>query len=78
MVHGLDLITAPPFVSTDNIKALPGDEVIRPGNTYAIEITPVNADGTMGVFFSRTYVITEDGHRNIVPYPMEEIAVAGG
>src|SRR5574341_103006 len=77
MIHGLDLITAPPFISTDHVKALPGDEVIRPGNTYAIEITPISADGTFGIFFSRTYVITEDGHRNIIPYPMEEIAVAG-
>jgi Xaa-Pro aminopeptidase len=77
MIHGLDLITAPPFVSTDHVKAVPGDEVIRSGNTYAIEITPIDAKGIYGLFFSRTYIITEDGARNIIPYPMDEIAVAG-
>src|SRR5574341_1665720 len=78
MIHGLDLITAPPYISTDQIRPIPGDEVIRPGNTYAIEITPINADGTFGLFFSRTYVITENGARNIIPYPMDEMAVAEG
>jgi Xaa-Pro aminopeptidase len=78
MIHGLDLITAPPFIYTDNVKAWAGDEIIRPGNTYAIEITPINADGTFGMFFSRTYVMTEDGQRNIVDFPMDELSVAGG
>lgn len=78
MIHGLDLITAPPFIYTDQVKAIPDDEVIRPGNTYAIEITPINAEGTFGIFLARTYVITEDGRRDIIPFPLEEIAVAGG
>jgi Xaa-Pro dipeptidase len=78
MIHGLDLITAPPFIYTDTVKAIPDDEVIRPRNTYAIEITPINADGTFGMFFSRTYVMTEDGQRNIVDFPMDELSVAGG
>ena len=78
LIHGLDLITAPPFIYTDATKPWPGDEIIRPGNTYAIEITPINADGTFGMFFSRTYVMTEDGQRNIVDFPMDELSIASG
>ena len=75
MVHGLDLITALPFIYTDQVKSMPGDEVIRPGNTYAIEITPINAEGTFGMFFSRTYVITEDGQKDLTPFAMNELIV---
>jgi Xaa-Pro aminopeptidase len=75
LIHGLDLITALPYIHTDQVRAQPGDEVVKPGNAYAIEITPINADGTFGMFLSRTYVMTEDGQRNIVHYPMDELAV---
>jgi Xaa-Pro aminopeptidase len=76
MVHGLDLITALPYILTDDVRGQPGDEVVKPGNTFAIEITPINADGTFGMFLSRTYVMTEDGQENIVHYPLDELAVA--
>ncbi|OGO20667.1 MAG: hypothetical protein A2Z14_19060 [Chloroflexi bacterium RBG_16_48_8] len=75
MIHGLDLITAPPNIHTDQVRAQPGDEVIRPGNAYVIEITIINADGTFGMFLSRTYVMVEGGQRNIVHYPLDELAV---
>lgn len=77
MVHGLDLITAPPFVYTDQIKAEPFEEEIQPGMTFSIEITPISADGTYGMFMGRTYAITEQGTRDLTPYPMEEIVTAG-
>jgi hypothetical protein len=54
------------------------DEVIRPRSSFSIEITPINAEGTFGMFLARTYIITEDGHRNIVHYPLDELAVVGG
>ena len=74
-VHGLDLITAPPYVYTDQIKGASMGLEIKPNTTFAIEITPINKDGTYGMFMSRSYVITEDGHRDITPYPMDEIIV---
>lgn len=76
-VHGLDLITAMPYVYTDRVRAADEDLVIRPRSCFVIEITPVNADGTFGLFLSRTYVMTESGQRNIVQYPLDEIVVAG-
>jgi Xaa-Pro aminopeptidase len=75
MVHGLDLITAPPFIDTDHVKAEPFEQEIKPGMTYSIEITPINADGTYGMFMGRTYAITESGQRDLTPYPMDEIIV---
>jgi len=75
MIHGLDLITAPPNIYTDQVRALPEDELIRPGNSYAIEITIINGEGTFGMFLSRTYLMTEEGQRCIVDYPLDELAV---
>lgn len=73
LVHGIDMITALPFIYTDRVNPAPGDEVLQPGNIFSIEITPINADGTFGMFMGRTYLITEDGHRQLAIYPMEEL-----
>ncbi|OGO19452.1 MAG: hypothetical protein A2Z14_04200 [Chloroflexi bacterium RBG_16_48_8] len=78
LVHGLDMITALPFIYTDKLGTAPGDMEILPGKTYAIEITPVDAEGTFGMFMARTYVMTEDGKRDLTPFPMDEILVAHG
>jgi Xaa-Pro aminopeptidase len=75
-VHGLDLITAPPYVYTDQVKGASMGLEIKPNTTFAIEITPINSDGTYGMFMSRSYAITEDGRRDLTPYPMDEIIVA--
>ena len=58
------------------IRGEPFDMNIVPGMTFAIEITPINAEGTFGIFLSRSYVTTEDGHRCLTPYPLDEIIVA--
>ena len=75
VTHGLDLITAPPFISVDEVKAVPFGTDIVPGMTLVIEITPVNSDGTFGMFMSRSYAITEDGKRDLTPFPTDEIVV---
>ncbi len=74
--HGLDLITALPYISVDEVKGEPFDMQVCPGMTYSIEITPVNAEGTFGIFFSRSYAMTEYGQRNLTPYQLDEIIVA--
>jgi Xaa-Pro dipeptidase len=78
IVHGLDLITALPFIYVDRVAVLPGDEDILPGKAYAIEISPVDSEGLLAMFMARTYIMTEDGKRDLTPFPMEEILVAGG
>jgi len=77
ITHGLDLITAPPYVSVDEVRGQPFEMNIVPGMTFSIEITPVNAEGTFGIFFARSFAMTENGQRELAPFPVDEIAVAG-
>jgi Xaa-Pro aminopeptidase len=77
VMHGHDLITSLPFISLDEVKGEPYDMVMQPGMAYGIEITPVSADGTFGIFFSRSFAITEGGVQALTPYPVDEIIVAG-
>ena len=73
----LILITSLPFISLDEVKVQPYDMVMQPGMAYGIEITPVSADGTFGIFFSRSFAITDGGVQALTPYPVDEIIVAG-
>ena len=75
-MHGIDLITSMPFISVDEVKGQPYDMVMQPGATYSIEITPVSTDGTFGIFFARSFAITETGVEELAPYPIDEILVA--
>jgi len=77
IMHGLDLITSVPFVRADRVRAEPYETTMQPGMTYNIEITPVDAEGIYGIFYSRSFAITETGHQDLTPYPVDEILVAG-
>lgn len=77
IMHGLDLITSVPFVRCDLVRAEDYETTMRPGMTYNIEITPVDSEGIFGIFFSRSFAITENGRTDLTPYPIDEILVAG-
>ncbi len=77
IMHGLDLITSVPFVRCDLVRAEGYETTMQPGMTYNIEITPVDAEGIFGIFFSRSFAITDGGHMDLTPYPIDEILVAG-
>lgn len=77
IMHGLDLITSVPFVRCDRVRAEPYETTMQPGMTFNIEITPVDKEGVFGIFFSRSFAITETGHQELTPYPLDEILVAG-
>ncbi len=77
IMHGLDLITSVPFVRCDLVRAESYETTMQPGMTYNIEITPVDAEGIFGIFFSRSFAITDGGHMDLTPYPIDEILVAG-
>ena len=76
IMHGLDLITSVPFVRADRVRTEPYDMTLQPGMTYNIEITPVDKEGVFGIFYSRSFAITESGHEDLTPYPVDEILVA--
>lgn len=76
-MHGIDLITDGPIVTTDGVRASDLDRVLVPGMTVNVEITPIDAEGVYGMFMSRTFVIEESGARDITPFPRDGV-VRGG
>jgi Xaa-Pro aminopeptidase len=77
IMHGLDLITSVPFIRADRVRAEPWETTMQPGMTYNIEITPVDKEGVYGIFYSRSFAITETGKQDLTPYPVDDILVAG-
>jgi len=77
IMHGLDLITSVPFIRADRVRAEPYETTMQPGMTYNIEITPVDKEGVFGIFYSRSFAITESAADDLTHYPVEEIIVAG-
>ena len=77
IMHGLDLITSVPFIRADRVRTESYDMTMQPGMTYNIEITPVDKEGVFGIFFSRSFAITESGADDLTPYPVDEILIAG-
>ena len=76
LMHGLDLLTADPFVMTDKINAAAYERTLEERMTVNIEITPIDATGVMGMFLSRSFVIAEGDPRELTPYPLDDILVA--
>lgn len=76
IMHGLDLITSVPFIRADRVRAEPWETTMQPGMTYNIEITPVDKEGVFGIFYSRSFAITETGKQDLTPYPVDDILVA--
>jgi Xaa-Pro aminopeptidase len=77
IMHGLDLITSVPFIRADRVRAEPWETTMQSGMTYNIEITPVDKEGVFGIFYSRSFAITESGRQDLTPYPVDNILVAG-
>ncbi len=71
VLHGIDLVTAPPFVGVDRIEAEPYEKTLRPGMTLMLEPNPITAGGMFGMFVGHTYLITETGAERVTPYPLE-------
>ena len=44
---------------------------VKPGMTVMLEPDPITADGLLGMFVGRTFVITEDGSYSATKSPVE-------
>ena len=75
-VHGIDLISSGPHVFTDHLDVEPFTEVLRPGMVLVVEPNPITADGTLGMFFGHTFIVTPTGHECVTPFPWK-LAIAG-
>ena len=70
-VHGIDLVSSEPHISTDRLEAQPFEEVLRPGMVLVVEPTPVTADGLLGMFFGHTFIVTPEGRECVDAYPWQ-------
>jgi len=70
-LHGIDLVTASPHVFTDRVESEDSDDVLQPGMVLVVEPTPITADGTLGMFFGHTFLVTSTGHECLDRYPWQ-------
>jgi Xaa-Pro dipeptidase len=75
VLHGIDMVTAGPKVFVDRVTTKSYDRVLIPRMVVNIELTPINLEGTLGTFLSRTYAIEDDGIRCLTPYPVDDLIV---
>ncbi|MCC6472987.1 MAG: aminopeptidase P family protein [Burkholderiales bacterium] len=75
-VHGIDLISSGPHVFADRVDVETFTEVLRPGMVLVVEPNPCTADGSLGMFFGHTFIVTPTGRECVTPFPWK-LAVAG-
>ncbi len=75
-VHGIDFVSSGPHVFTDHVKSEPFTATLKPGMVLVVEPNPVTADGSLGMFFGHTFIVTPTGRECVTPYPWQ-LTVAG-
>ena len=75
-LHGIDLVSQSPHIYTEELKAHDYELVIKPGMELMLEPNPITIDGTLGLFFGHTYLITETGHVRVTDRVPLELLVA--
>lgn len=71
LLHSIDIVTSPPHIWVEDAELEPGETHFEPNMTVMLEPNPITADGNLGLFVGRTYIITEDGHEKVTNYPLE-------
>jgi Xaa-Pro aminopeptidase len=74
-VHGIDLVSSEPHISTDRLEAQPFERILQPGNVLVVEPTPVTPDGLLGMFFGHTFIVTPEGKECVDAFPWELVQV---
>jgi Xaa-Pro aminopeptidase len=75
-VHGIDFVSSGPHVFTDHVQTKPFTETLKPGMVLVVEPNPVSSDGSLGMFFGHTFIVTPEGRECVTPYPWE-LGIAG-
>ncbi len=73
LVHGIDMTSSEPHIFVDHVE---DDIALQPGMTLVVEPNPVTADGSLGMFFGHTFIVTPEGHECVDQLPWE-LHVAG-
>ncbi len=71
LVHGIDIATSSPHVWMEEVDGYDYEQTIQPGMILMSEPNPATKDGRLGMFFGRTYIITENGNEAVTKYPFE-------
>ena len=70
-IHGIDLVTASPHVFTEHLDSEAFDEILQPGMVLVVEPTPITADGSLGMFFGHTFLVTPSGRECLDSFPWQ-------
>jgi Xaa-Pro aminopeptidase len=74
-LHCIDFVSHPPHVMYDHADAGDDEKVLAPGQVAMLEPNVITMDGKLGMFFGRTFVITEDGANRVTKFPLELVVV---
>jgi Xaa-Pro aminopeptidase len=74
-LHCIDLISHNPHVMWDHVQRGPAGGELMPGVVAMLEPTIIAPHGRLGIFFGRTYIITDEGHEEVTRFPHELIVV---
>jgi len=75
LLHGLDIDASSPRVFTQEYQAESFEEELKPGMVFVLRPNPITPDGQWGMCLSRTYAITDEGHRLLTDFPLELMTV---
>lgn len=75
LLHTMDRVTHQPHVYWNSVGADEADQTIVPGVAAMLEPTIITPDGRLGIFFGRSFLITENGHEQVTRFPHELIVV---
>ena len=75
LLHGLDIDASSPRVYVDEYQAESFEEELKPGMVVVLRPNPITSDGQWGMCLSRTYAITNEGHRLLTDFPLELITI---
>jgi Xaa-Pro aminopeptidase len=71
VLHGMDITTSRPRIGRERIIASDFERTFQPGMTLMLEPDAITADGLLGLFVGRTYVITAEGSYSVSKTPVE-------
>jgi hypothetical protein len=69
-------VTAGPQVRSETVRKTGFDGSLVTGMIVNVKVTPITAEGMMGMLLSRTYAILEDGIRELTASPLENIVTS--
>ena len=74
-LHCIDFVSHPPHVLWDHVVANDDELDLVPRIVAMLEPTVITPDGLLGIFFGRTYVLTDGGHEQVTKFPHELVVV---